>query len=315
MNCCGPARGTGDGAIASFVAHPDHPREPDLSRMALIAAGAFLMGSEAPDAVPGDGEGPVRSVTLDAFHIDVTTVTTSEFAEFVAATGYRSEAERFGWSFVFDGLVDERDRGAIVDGSVPGAPWWRAVRGADWRHPFGPHSSIESLAEHPVVHVSWNDANSYARWAGKRLPTEAEWEKACRGGLEQATFPWGEGMEPHGVHRMNVWQGAFPRTNTGDDGFLATAPVRSFPPNGFGLYETTGNVWEWTSDFYSAHWHARATERTRVNPAGPPSGSARVIRGGSYMCHVSYCNRYRTSGRTSNTPDSSTGHMGFRCAV
>lgn len=288
---------------------------PDLPGVVLIAAGGFAMGNESSDAFPGDGEGPVRQVYVGDFFIDATTVTTAAFSTFVEATGYRTDAERFGWSFVFDGLVDERDRGCVLDGTVPGAPWWTAVRGADWARPFGPHSSNAELADHPVVHVSWNDAAAYAAWVGKRLPTEAEWEKACRGGLTQQAFPWGDELEPGGVHRMNVWQGEFPRRNTGADGYLATAPADAFAPNGFGLYNTTGNVWEWTADYFSPHWHTRDQQRTRVDPQGPPTGAARVMRGGSYMCHVSYCNRYRTAGRSQNTADSSTGHMGFRCAA
>jgi formylglycine-generating enzyme required for sulfatase activity len=242
-------------------------------------------------------------------------VTNAAFADFVGATGFRSEAERLRWSFVFDGVIDDRDRDAIMAGAVRQAPWWRAVRGADWRHPFGPSSDWRRIPDHPVVHVSWNDAAAYAAWAGKRLPTEAEWERACRGGLERARFPWGDQLVPDGGHRMNVWQGEFPRRNDGDDGYLATAPANAFEPNAFGLYNTTGNVWEWTADRYSTHWHRRETERTRRDPAGPPAGSTVVLRGGSYLCHASYCNRYRTSGRTQNTPDTATGHMGFRCAA
>jgi formylglycine-generating enzyme required for sulfatase activity len=283
--------------------------------MVLVPAGEFRMGNDGGDAFPDDGEGPVRTVFVGAFHIDATAVTNTAFAAFVDATGFRTDAERFGWSFVFDGLIGRRDRTSVMDGTVPGAPWWTAVRGADWAHPFGPHTGVNDIGDHPVVHVSWNDASAYAAWAGKRLPTEAEWEKACRGGLDQARFPWGDDLEPGGEHRMNVWQGDFPHRNTGGDGYQATAPADAFAPNGFGLYNTTGNVWEWTADRFSAHWHARDNARTRQDPQGPPAGPTVVLRGGSYLCHVSYCNRYRTAGRTQNTPDTSTGHMGFRCAA
>ncbi len=316
-SCCAPSRGPDGhpGPAAVDLAVTRSARTPDLAGMVAIPAGEFLMGNDSPDAFPGDGEGPVRRVYVGEFHIDATAVTNAAFGEFVSDTGYRTEAERFGWSFVFDGLIDRRDRGAVVDGTVPGAPWWTAVRGADWAHPFGPHSGVDRTGDHPVVHVSWNDAAAYAAWAGKRLPTEAEWEKACRGGLERSTFPWGDELEPGGAHRMNVWQGEFPRRNSGDDGYLATAPADAFAPNGFGLFNTTGNVWEWTADHFSAHWHARENDRTRRDPKGPPAGPTMVLRGGSYLCHVSYCNRYRTAGRTQNTPDTSTGHMGFRCAA
>lgn len=282
--------------------------------MVLVRAGSFLMGNDSSNAFPGDGEGPVRSVFVSDFLIDSTAVSNADFAAFIESTGYRTEAEQFGWSFVFAGMLDSADRARVMDGSVPGAPWWLGVQGASWRHPFGPSSDLEGRSDHPVVHVSWNDAAEYARWAGKRLPTEAEWEKACRGGREQAVFPWGDELEPGGEHRMNVWQGEFPEHNLAADGYLATAPVNAFAPNGFGLYNTTGNVWEWVADHFSNRWHVPDSPETRRDPLGPPDGPTRVLRGGSHLCHDSYCNRYRTAGRTSNTADSSTGHMGFRCA-
>lgn len=315
-NCCSPPRRRGPGSGLDLESRQiAQPQGGGRSGMVLVPAGEFLMGDESPHAFLGDGEGPVRSVHVGDFLIDATAVTNAAFDDFVHATGYRTEAERFGWSFVFDSFVDLKDRSAKVAGTVAGAPWWRAVRGADWAHPFGPHSDLAELAGHPVVHVSWNDAAAYAAWAGKRLPTEAEWEKACRGGAVQTRFPWGDELMPGGEHMMNVWQGDFPRRNTGEDGYLATAPADSFPPNGFGLYNTTGNVWEWVADFYSSHWHARESDRTRRDPTGPPAGPSKVLRGGSYLCHASYCNRYRTTGRIENTPDTSTGHMGFRCAA
>ena len=188
---------------------------------------------------------------------------------------------------------------------------WRQVFGADWRHPEGPNSNINGRPDHPVVHLSWNDALAYCTWAGMRLPTEAEWEYAARGGLEQKRYPWGDEREPYGQHRMNVWQGEFPDQNTVDDGYFGTAPVSAFLPNSYGLFNMTGNVWEWCSDWFSPTYYANGS---RDNPAGPPSGDAKVIRGGSYLCHDSYCHRYRVAARTRNTPESSTGNMGFRCA-
>ncbi|MEF2071112.1 formylglycine-generating enzyme family protein [Consotaella aegiceratis] len=283
--------------------------------MVHIPAGPFRMGSDDPIVFAGDGEGPVREVALDAYLIDETAVTNAAFATFCDETGYETEAELFGWSFVFYAALHPGARDHVIEQRVPGAPWWLGVRQASWRCPDGPGSRWQERRHHPVVHVSWNDAAAYAAWAGKRLPTEAEWEKAARGGLDQATYPWGDELQPGGRHRCNIWQGRFPNENTGEDGYLSTAPVRAFPANGYGLYETSGNVWEWCADTFSADWHRPASPETRINPKGPGAGPAKVTKGGSYLCHASYCNRYRVAARTSNTPDSSTGHMGFRCAA
>jgi sulfatase modifying factor 1 len=242
------------------------------------------------------------------FWIDAHADTNERFAAFVAATGHVTESERLGWSFVFVGLLPDD---CPPTRAVAEAPWWRQVEGADWRHPEGPASTVHDRPDHPVVHVSWHDAQAYCHWAGLRLPTEAEWEYAARGGREQKRFPWGDQLEPGGQHRMNVWQGVFPRVNTGADGYLGTAPVGAYPPNGHGLYQMTGNVWEWCADWFSPTYHRRAA---RENPTGPPNGSHRVMRGGSYLCHASYCNRYRVAARSANTPDSATGNLGFRCA-
>jgi formylglycine-generating enzyme required for sulfatase activity len=275
--------------------------------MIRIDGGPFLMGTEDADAVPADGEGPVRQCRVDPFYLDRHTVTNLQFREFIAATGYVTEAERFGWSFVF--FPPASGRAAALQ-HVPGLQWWRRVDGATWAHPEGPDSGVGERENHPVVHVSWNDAAAYAKWAGKRLPTEAEWEFAARGGLEQQRYPWGNDLTPGGMHLCNIWQGEFPNVNTLEDGYEATAPVDAFPANGFGLQVITGNTWEWCSEWFSPDHHLYAT---RVNPVGPAQGATRSMRGGSYLCHASYCNRYRVAARTSNTPDSATTNISFRC--
>ena len=272
--------------------------------------GDFLMGSDEDAGFAADGEGPVRRVSVVPFHIDAHAVTNRQFARFVRSTRYRTEAELFGWSFVFYSFVPRR-LARTVDRAVAGAQWWWRVDGAYWRRPEGPGSDIKARMDHPVVHVSWNDAQAYSRWAGKRLPTEAEWELAARGGLERRTYAWGDELTPGGEHRCNIWQGAFPSDDTAEDGFAGTAPAKSFEPNGYGLYNVAGNVWEWCSDWFSPTFHVDGPSE---DPKGPSSGTNRVIRGGSYLCHDSYCNRYRVAARSSNTPDSSTGNMGFRCA-
>ena len=278
--------------------------------MAKLDGGVFLMGTDSEQAFPNDGEGPVRKVQLDGFYVDRYAVTNAKFAEFVKATGFRTESERLGWSFVFQGHIAEEQRAALVAGTVPGVSWWCKVNGAAWDHPEGPDSNIDTRADYPVTHVSWNDAQSYAEWAGKRLPTEAEWEFAARGGREQTIFPWGDELTPGGEHRCNVFQGEFPKVDLAQDGYAGTAPVNAFLPNDFGLYNVIGNTWEWCSDWFSATYHLTAG---MVNPVGPLRGRAKVMKGGSYLCHHSYCNRYRVAARTSNEPDSATTNIGLRC--
>lgn len=267
------------------------------------------MGTDTDEGFPEDGEGPVREVTVDSFYVDQTVVTNKEFSKFVKATNYKTEAEQFGWSFVFHKFLPPK----LTNKDLPSpkdTSWWKGVEGAYWKNPEGPSNSISNRMNHPVVHVSWNDAIAYCKWAGKRLPTEAEWEFAARGGLKQKKYPWGNELTPGGEHRCNIWQGDFPDHNTEDDGFAGTAPVTSYEPNGFGLYNVAGNVWEWCQDWFSANYPLL---RIKDNPQGPGTGDVKVIRGGSYLCHHSYCNRYRVAARTANTPDSSTGNMGFRC--
>lgn len=248
------------------------------------------MGSDDELAYKLDFEGPVRPVAVSAFSIGATTVTNAEFAAFVAETDFVTTAEKFGDSLVFAGLAETPTEPAQV---VVQTPWWHVVPGANWRHPHGPESTIEGLDDYPVVHVSHDDARAYAEWIGGRLPTESEWEFAARGGLQQQPYPWGAEFEPAGVPAMNVWHGVFPDQPTGPVG---PVPVRAFTPNGYGLWNTTGNVWEWTSSRFSS------------NDQRP------TLKGGSYLCHDSYCRRYRTSARIANTPDTSTGHSGFRVA-
>lgn len=277
--------------------------------MISIPGGTFLMGSSAPKARPSDGEGPVRPVTLSPFRLDRFAVSNNDFAVFVAETGYRTDAEVLGWSFVFASFL--RPAEARSCACPPATPWWCAVDGARWDRPYGPGSDVQALGKHPVVHVSWNDAQTFAAWAGKRLPTEAEWEYAARGGLEQMTYPWGNELLLGEEHRCNIWQGDFPAHNTGDDGFVGTAPVDAYEPNPYGLHNMVGNVWGWCED----RWTVEHAVSEVVDPRGPATGATRVVRGGSYLCHSSYCDRYRVSARTHNTPDASLGHQGFRCAM
>ncbi len=318
--CCAPGGAhTGRPADAVQVSLPrPYPKRDSASvlrGMVHIPAGAFLMGSEDTDTFPDDGEGPVRSVDVSEFYIDAKAVSNAQDAAFVKATGHVTDAERFRWSFVFHDFVRGAAAQRVLDATVPDAPWWLPVEGTSWRAPEGPGSDVARRQNHPVTHVSWDDAVAYAAWAGKRLPSEAEWEKAARGGLTNARFPWGNDFTPRGQHRCNTWQGHFPAHDTGEDGFVGTAPVDAYRPNAFGRHNTSGNVWEWCADWFSSGWHVPERDDTRVNPRGPDEGATKVIKGGSYLCHDSYCNRYRVAARTTTTPDSTTGHVGFRCAA
>ena len=303
----------GAGPPSDAPAAGDAPAPADRHRVeqAAVPAGSFTMGDSSGDRNRADGEVPRHAVTLSAFDIDATTVTNADFARFVDATGYRTEAETFGYSAVFH-LAIQAPASDVMPPAA-GTPWWHGVRGASWRRPGGAGSDIRGLDGHPVVHVSWNDAQAYCAWAGRRLPTEAEWEYAARGGIDGAKYPWGDAEVDEGGWRANIWQGEFPRVNTLEDGHLTTAPVRSFAPNGYGLWQAVGNVWEWCEDrFHPATCRRPGLRGEVADPVGPEDGEARVLRGGSYLCHISYCNRYRNSARSQNTPDSSMGNSGFR---
>ncbi|XP_064523198.1 formylglycine-generating enzyme isoform X1 [Pseudopipra pipra] len=311
---CGGGRAAGDGRelaarrYSAAAAAAGSGWSGGHGPMVAVPGGVFTMGTQEP-AIPQDGEGPARRVHLKSFYMDQYEVSNEQFQRFVNSTGHVTEAEKFGDSFVFEGMLSEAVK-ADIHQAVAAAPWWLPVKGANWKHPEGPDSSISSRMDHPVLHVSWNDAVAFCTWAGKRLPTEAEWEYSCRGGLENRLFPWGNKLQPKGQHYTNIWQGEFPTNNTAEDGYKGTAPVTAFPPNGFGLYNMVGNAWEWTSDW----WAVQHSSQELHNPQGPSSGTDRVKKGGSYMCHKSYCYRYRCAARSQNTPDSSASNLGFRCA-
>ncbi|MGJ0119511.1 formylglycine-generating enzyme family protein [Williamsia sp. MIQD14] len=279
-----------------------------------LAGGRFAMGDAFAEGVATDGETPCHTVAVAAFAMDETAVRTADFAAFVDDTGYRTTAERAGSSAVFHALVDA----ASVDvlGVAPTAPWWWEVRGADWRHPFGPGITPGGdLADHPVVHVSHHDALAYCRWASRALPTEAQWEYAARGGLEGTRFGWGDdrttpsGTELCHVYDAAVWDSPFPARPGSRVGAPPTLTVDALPPNGFGLRQMSGNVWEWCADRFDPRWYRRSPT---ADPTGPDRGATRVLRGGSHLCDDSYCRRYRVAARSHTTPASSAGNIGFR---
>jgi len=304
--------------------------------MVWIPAGEFIMGTDDVRSFPN--ERPAHKVRVEGFWIDEHDVTNAEFAKFVEATAYLTTAERKpDWEELKKELppgTPKPDDSVLVAGSLVFTPtsqpvplndlsaWWRWVPGASWRHPEGPGSGIGGRENHPVVQVSWDDAVAYAKWAGKRLPTEAEWEFAARGGLEGKRYSWGDEFRPGGKHMANTWQGLFPVTNTGEDGFVGTSPVKSFPPNGYGLYDMAGNVWQWCSDWYRVDAFTELSSQNVCRDTGGPSESwdpadpnapKRVVKGGSFLCNPSYCESYRPSARRGTPPDTGSSHTGFRC--
>lgn len=270
-----------------------------------IPGGMAFLGTDSP-IISSDAEGPFRKKRIRPFRISETAVTNAQFAAFVDATGHVTEAERFGWSFVFWAQVSD-DIGPTR--SVVEVEWWRRVDRATWRDINGPGTEGAVLnQDHPVVHVSWNDAQKYARWVGGRLPTEAEWEHAARGGMEDARYPWGNrDPDDESFFPCNIWQGKFPHHNLGLDGYQTTAPAKSFKPNGYGLYNLAGNVWEWVADPFVIRSQRKAERARRARMKG-----FKVAKGGSFLCHASYCWRYRIAARTGNSPDSTAAHIGFR---
>jgi formylglycine-generating enzyme len=304
-----------------------------MDGMAWIPGATFLMGSDRhyPE------EAPAHKVTVGGFWIDAGPVTNREFGRFVRKTRYVTVAERAPDPADYPGarreLLVPFSTVFIAPGHRVGLSnphnWWRAVPGADWRHPVGPRSSIRSMPDHPVVHVAWADVVAYARWAGKQIPTEAEWELAARGGIDGAEFAWGDELNPEGRWMANTWQGEFPAQNTGDDGYERTSPVGAFPPNDYGLYDMIGNVWEWTSDWYAAGPHGHAVDVPACCPSSlavdareqsidrrdPARIPRKVMKGGSHLCSPDYCRRYRPAARMAQPIDTSTSHLGFRCVV
>ncbi len=300
--CCAPER-TGGTQLPGAAENCEPGEGPYLGPVVDIPGGKALVGTQQP-VIKVDGEGPQRSVRLKPFRMGATSVTRAAFAAFVEATGYVTEAETFGWSFVFHAHVPQS---VGKTHGIDGAQWWRRVDGANWRDAHGPGGD-QAPEDHPVVQVSWHDAMAFAAWCGGRLPTEAEWEHAARGGLGNVTYPWGDKAPNDRDHfPCNIWQGRFPTQNTGADGHDATAPAQSYAPNGYGLFNMAGNVWDWTADDFRVRSLSKAAKAHAATMA-----HHKVIKGGSFLCHESYCTRYRIAARTGNTPDSATSHMGFR---
>ncbi|MCR9087629.1 MAG: formylglycine-generating enzyme family protein [Rhodobacteraceae bacterium] len=303
-SCCTPARETSAETQPRAGAYAARGGRDRPGEVIDISGGAALIGTDRP-LFEMDGEGPLRRKKIAPFRMDATTVTNARFAAFVEDTGYRTDAERLGDSLVFQGLLP---KDAPPSRAVAEAPWWRMIPGATWRCIHGPDSADLADPDHPVVHVSWNDATAFAAWAGGRLPTEVEWEHAARGGLADVAFPWGD-QEPDDTEYLpcNIWQGTFPHQDTGADGYAGTAPARSFAPNGYGLYNMVGNVWEMTSEPFKVRSLKKSVARAHAGKKG-----FKLSKGGSFLCHRSYCYRYRIAARNSTSADSSTSHLGFR---
>jgi len=317
VSCCGPKGGPlapPESGARSASAGPSRPSPSPCpvgaADLIQIAGGTVSIGSQDPEGFSSDGEGPARLVTLSPYRIGRTAVSNAQFARFIEATGYQTEAERTGESFVFYLQLDPAAR-AAVRRTVAGLPWWLIVPGACWQAPFGPGSDWHTLADHPVVHVSWHDARAYCEWAGVYLPSEAQWEHAARAAPTGFRYPWGDTFEPGGLRQCNTWQGRFP--NAPATGWQpGTTRVDEFAPNAYGLFNTSGNVWEWCADWFNADYH-RAT--ASIDPLDVRASGRRSQRGGSFLCHASYCNRYRNAARGANSPSSSTSHTGFRVAA
>ncbi|CAH2107193.1 unnamed protein product [Euphydryas editha] len=278
------------------VKYQNKNQEYGTAEMVLIPQNTYQFGTDEI-VIDSDQEGPRRLVFVEKFYIDKFEVSNKDFSIFTKSMNYKTEAEKFGDSFVFTLFLNNTLKEQLKDYRVMQAPWWYKVSGTSWRNPYGPDSSISDIMDHPVIHVSWNDAKAYCAWRGARLPTEVEWEAACRGGRYNNTYPWGDKLFPNRKYMANIWQGTFPNHNSAKDGYIGTNPVHLFPQNDFGLHNIAGNVWEWTEDVWS-----------NDNP------NEKVKKGGSYLCHRSYCYRYRCSSRSHNTDDSSAGNLGFRCA-
>ena len=273
----------------------------DFDKMSLIPGGKYFVGTNEV-VFESDGEGPQREVEVEKFYLDKYEVSNGDFKEFAEKSGYKTEAEIFGDSFIFKILINQETQKEYEDFRVLQAPWWYKVKDVSWKQPEGPEGqNIEERLNHPVVHVSWNDAFAFCKWKNKRLPSENEWEAACSGGRKGKLFPWGNKLMPKDQHWMNIWQGEFPDTNTAEDGYISTCPVDKYRQNDFDLYNIIGNAWEWTSDLWIE------SQSNKENPD-------RVKKGGSYLCHKSYCYRYRCAARSQNSQDSSAGNLSFRCA-
>lgn len=281
--------------------------------MILIKGGYYNIGTNGKEGFLEDLEGPQTRVYVKDFYIDETPVTNKEFLEFVKETNYVTDAERFGWSYVFSYFLDEETKKKSKQ--LDSLKWWYGVVGADFKHPEGRNSNIKDRLDHPVVHVSRNDALAYCKWANKRLPTEAEWEIAAKGGTENTMFYWADELSPNGKYFANTWQGEFPNVNTKDDGYTNTSPVKAYEPNQYGLYSMIGNVWEWclNPQRVPLEYFAENTSQEIYEKHNHISDESYAIKGGSFLCHHSYCKRYRIAARTGNTADSTTNHMGFRC--
>lgn len=307
-SCCAPSRFDSTPIAVPKITAPTGRGGPAArAPVAVFAPARSFVGTDSPE-LAADGEGPRRPVNLGGFGLEVETVTNARFAAFVAATGYVTEAERYGWSAVFRGLLSPE---AEIVTAAEALPWWVRIDGACWSAPEGPGSRIADRQDHPVVHVSWADARAFAAWVGGRLPTEAEWEHAARGGLVDPRFPWGDTEPTDTAPLCNIWQGVFPTRNDAVDGYAGTSPVRAFAPNGLGLYDMAGNVWEWSADAFRVRSVSRAAKARNVDAQRQ---NLKVLKGGSFLCHASYCYRYRIAARSNLPPDSGASNVGFRVA-